>query len=197
MDRKVHFLIKVGEKVHPRFTNLPGPEEGQPDIRPHIPICKAVSKAQFRQGQAEKLKPKKDASALVKEVEVNPAMSQHDLDHRLKRLKEFLEDGRRVEVAFGKKKRKGWKQKKDVAENEVNEMLEQIRQAVGEVEGAREWKEMEGQAGGTLTMYFEAKRDKPEAKKRYEGDYKVKKKFQAEHERKTGYSPPQSNRVTM
>ncbi|KAI4206102.1 MAG: hypothetical protein LQ346_001285 [Caloplaca aetnensis] len=186
IDRNVNFLIKVGEKVHPRYTNLPGPEQGQPDVRPQIPICKTISKAQFRQGQAEKLKPKKDASAQIKEVEVNPAMSAHDFGHRLKRLKEFLDDGRRVEVVFGKRKKRGWMQKRDVAEDEVNEMLRQIRQAAGEVQGAKEWKAMEGEVGAVLTMHFEAKRDRPEAKKKYEGDYKVKKKFQAEHEQRTG-----------
>lgn len=190
IDRKVQFLVQVGEKVHPRYADLPGPEEGHQDTRPRIPVCKTVNKAQLRQAEAEKLRPKKDASSAVKELGVNWAMSQNDLNHRFKRLKEFLDDGKRVEVAFGKRKRKGWMRKKDVTDEEANRVLKQIRQTVEEVEGAKEWKEMEGQVRGELVMFFEAKREKPEVKKRYEGDYKVKKKFQAAHEEKTGYSPP-------
>ncbi|KAI4148785.1 MAG: hypothetical protein L6R39_002690 [Caloplaca ligustica] len=191
IDRRVDFLVQVGDKIHPRYAHLAGPEAGGQDTRPRIPVCKAITKAQYRQAQAEKLRPKKDASALVKEVDVNWAMSQNDLNHRLKRLKDFLDDGRRVEVAFGKRKRKGWMQRKDVTDEEANSIVKQVRRAVQEVEGAKEWKEMEGKVRGELVMFFEAKREKPEVKKKYEGEYKVKKKFQAAHEEKMGgyYSP--------
>lgn len=192
IDRKTNFLVQVSEKTHPRYAHLSGPGEAEKDTLPRIPVCRIVNKAQFRQAEAEKLRPKKDASAQTKEVEVNWAMSQNDLNHRLKRLKEFLDQGKRVEVVFGNK-RKGWMQRKDVSKEEAEGILKQIRQNVEEVERAKEWKEMEGQVRGGLVMYFEAKREKSEGKrekseekKRKDGGYKVKKKFQAAHEERLG-----------
>ena len=189
IDRKLDFLVHVGEKIHPQYINQLGPNEGQQDTRPRIPVCKIVSKAQFRLAEATKLKPKKATSVSTKEVEVHWNMAPNDLNHRLERLKDFLDQGRRVEVVFGKKKRKGWKDKKDATNEEAKRLLKQIRDKAGEVDGAKEWKEMEGQVGAEMIMYFEAKREKPEVKQRYEGGYKVKKKFQAAHEEKlTGFS---------
>ncbi|KAL8652134.1 MAG: hypothetical protein Q9210_002863 [Variospora velana] len=180
IDRSLYFLVQVGEKIHPRYADLPGPQDGERDSRPRIPVCKIVSKASFRKAEAEKSRPRKDPAAAVKEVEINWSISQNDLNHRLKRLKEFLEQGRRVEVALGKRRRKGWMNKKDVTDEEADGMLKQIRLAVEEVDGAREWKEMEGQVRSTLVMYFEAKKEVSKAKKSSECEYKVKTKFQAE-----------------
>ncbi|KAL9014909.1 MAG: hypothetical protein Q9173_000464 [Seirophora scorigena] len=189
IDRNLYFLVQVGEKIHPRYIDLPGPQDGGPDSRPRVPVCKIVSKLSFRKAEAEKSRPRKDFAATVKEVEINWSISQNDLNHRLKRLKEFLEQGRRVEVALGKRKRKGWMNKKDVTDEEANGILKQIRLAVEEVDGAREWKEMEGQVRSTLVMHFEvkrveakkieAKKERPEVKKKNEGKNRVKKSSQA------------------
>ncbi|KAL8970162.1 MAG: hypothetical protein Q9197_003954 [Variospora fuerteventurae] len=180
IDRSLYFLVQVGEKIHPRYADLPGPQDGGQDTRPRIPVCKIVSKASFRKAEAEKSRPRKDPAAAVKEIEINWSISQNDLHHRLKRLKEFLEQGRRVEVALGKRKRKGWMNKKGVTDEEADGILKQIRLAVEEVDGAREWREMEGQVRSTLVMYFEAKKEVAKAKKSNEEESKVKKKVLAE-----------------
>ncbi|KAI4196535.1 MAG: hypothetical protein LQ348_002281 [Seirophora lacunosa] len=179
IDRSLYYLVQVGEKIHPRYADLPGPQDGGSDSRPRVPVCKIVSKASFRQAKAEKSRPRKDFAATVKEVEINWSISQNDLNHRLKRLREFLEQGRRVEVALGKRKKKGWMRRKDVTDEQADGILKQIRLAVEEVDGAREWKEMEGQVKSTLVMHFEAKKERPEVKKKNEGENKVKKSSQA------------------
>ncbi|KAL8736043.1 MAG: hypothetical protein Q9166_000605 [cf. Caloplaca sp. 2 TL-2023] len=159
IDRQTHFLIQVGEKVHPRFADVPGPEEGQKDDRPKIPVCKIVDKRSFRQAEVEKAKPKKNAAVLTKEVELNWNIAPHDLDHRMQRMREFLKDGKRVEVVFGKK-RKGWTKRKVPTDGQAQEILILIRAHAAQVEGSKEWKGMEGQAGGELKMFFEAKGNK-------------------------------------
>ncbi|KAL8839890.1 MAG: hypothetical protein Q9170_001570 [Blastenia crenularia] len=191
IDRKLNFLIHVGDKVHPRYADQPEPEEGLQDTRPRIPVCKVVPKMQFRLAEAKRLKPKKDVAAMSKQLSFHWTMAPNDLKHRLDKLKQFLDDGRRVDVIFGKK-RKGWKHKKDITDEEASRMMKQIRDTVAEVEGAKEWKEMEGQLRGELVVHFEAKRQKQkqEVKKPYEEGYKVKKKFQEAHEEKlAGFSP--------
>ncbi|KAL9030362.1 MAG: hypothetical protein Q9196_001512 [Gyalolechia fulgens] len=189
IDRNQDFLVHVGDKIHPRYANEPEPEEGQPDARPKIPVCKIISKANFRLTEATKNKPKKSAAATSKELALHWTMAPNDLNHRLQRLKEFLNQGRRVEVVFGRK-RKGWKDKKEVSDEAANHILKQIRDCVADVEGAKEWKEMDGQLNGGLVMFFEAKRERSEVKKRYEEGYKAKKKFSNAHqENVAGHSP--------
>ncbi len=159
IDRSTQSLIQVGEKIHPRFADAPGPDEGQKDNRPKIPVCKVVDKSSHQQAQISKLKPKKTVSISTKEIELNWNIAPHDLDHRLRRMTEFLNDGRKVEVVFGKK-RKGWMQRKEVADGKAKELVAMIRNRALLVEGSKESKEMEGQEGGELRMVFEAKRKK-------------------------------------
>ncbi|KAL8753963.1 MAG: hypothetical protein Q9199_004680 [Rusavskia elegans] len=157
--RSTQFLMQVGEKIHPRFADAPGPDEGQRDNRPKIPVCKVVDKHSHRQAEIAKAKPKKNVSIPTKEVELNWTIAPHDLDHRLKKMREFLSDGRRVEVVFGKKRR-GWMQRKDVTEGKAKGLLEMIRDQAATVQGSKEWKVLEGEEGGELRMFFEAKGNK-------------------------------------
>ncbi|KAL8920131.1 MAG: hypothetical protein Q9172_004641 [Xanthocarpia lactea] len=159
IDRSTKFLIQVGRKIHPRFDDAPGPDEGQRDNRPTIPVCKVVDKSSHQQVEIAKLKPKKTVSMSTKEIELNWNIAPHDLDHRLRRMTEFLNNGRKVEVVFGKK-RKGWMQRKEVTDGKAKELVAMIRHRALLVEGSKESKEMEGQEGGELRMVFEAKRKK-------------------------------------
>ena len=137
MDRKKDSLIVV----------VPG-EPGMP------PICKIMNKEAMR--AAEKLKAKGARSSVVeKTIELNWAIGGNDLGHRLVKLKGFLEKGCRVDVVLGTK-RKGRK----ASEEEAEELIEKVRKAVGEVEGTRESKPMDGQILGMLTLQFEGKRKK-------------------------------------
>ncbi|KAL8817022.1 MAG: hypothetical protein Q9223_004073 [Gallowayella weberi] len=155
IDRQTHFIIQVGEKIHPRFTDAPASEKGQTDQRPKIPVCKIVDKRSQRQAAIDRAKPKKSSTIPTKELECNWNIGPHDLDHRLKRMREFLSEGKRVEVVFGKK-RKGWKNKKEVTEDHASGLVRFIRDQAAQVEGSKEWKVMEGRAGKELRMYFEA-----------------------------------------
>lgn len=157
IDRDTCFIIQVGDKVHPQYEEYPEPEPGYPDTRPRIPICKIVDKKEHRLSQIQKDKAKKNTAVTTKQIELNWAISQHDLGHRLDKLVGFLNQGRRVEVVFGKK-RKGWMQRKDVTDEEAQALLRQIREAVKTVENSKEWQSMEGQARSQAIMFFEAKK---------------------------------------
>jgi len=88
-----------------------------------------------------------------KQVELNWAITENDLGYRLKRIEQFLKEGRRVEVMVAPK-RGGRKATKD----EVNELLANIKRTVAEVEGGgEEFKKMEGTAGAQVTMFFQPK----------------------------------------
>ncbi|KAL9580680.1 MAG: hypothetical protein Q9212_004352 [Teloschistes hypoglaucus] len=157
IDRDTCFIIQVGDKVHPRYEEYPEPESGYPDTRLRIPVCKIVDKRAYRLSQIQKDKAKKNTGLTTKQIELNWAISQHDLGHRLDKLVGFLNQGRRVEVVFGKK-RKGWTQRKDVTDEEAQALLHQIREAVKTVENSKEWQSMEGHARSQAIMFFEAKK---------------------------------------
>ncbi|SMR46019.1 unnamed protein product [Zymoseptoria tritici ST99CH_1A5] len=122
-----------------------------------IPVCKIISKRQ----EYEKAKQRKAASKEqrkqnfksseqgMKTLELNWAIDQNDLGHRLEKLKQFLEEGRRVEVVLAGKK-KGRKATRE----ECEALLARIGTAVGEVQGAKEKGDMEGKIGGVAKLVY-------------------------------------------
>lgn len=118
----------------------------------HFPVCRMFDKKL----DGEKRKTDKAKKMQTKQVEVNWQMSDNDLVHRLGKLKEFLEKGWRVEVLFGVK-RKGWKGRKETSQEEARRILDKVRGAVGEVEGAKEWKAMQGKEGGEMMLSYVGK----------------------------------------
>ncbi|PYH99308.1 hypothetical protein BO71DRAFT_394373 [Aspergillus ellipticus CBS 707.79] len=85
VDRSVDCLVKVAPGV-----------DG-------IPVCKILNKYELSKQTREKAKPQKDN---LKQIEVNWAISAHDLQHRMKQLETFLAKGRKVELSLTRKKGK-------------------------------------------------------------------------------------------
>ncbi|MCJ1363538.1 hypothetical protein MMC16_002645 [Acarospora aff. strigata] len=134
-DRKLYTLVQVSPT-----------EEGK------IPVCKIFEKKALREAERAKAKAKKDPATLVKQLELNWAISPNDLGHRLNKMVEFLEQGKRVEVILAGK-RKGRK----ATEEEAVNVLKSVRARVTKTEGAREWKDMEGKVSEQVTLFFEGK----------------------------------------
>lgn len=103
----------------------------------------------------------KEKKLVTKQLECSWTMSDHDLGHRLGRLKEFLGKGWRVEVVFGAK-RKGWADRRAPTQDETKKILANIQAAVKEVEGAKELRAMQGKEGEEATLSFEGKAKKEE-----------------------------------
>lgn len=78
----------------------------------------------------------------MKQVELNWAISGHDLDMKLKQLREFVDKGRKVEVLLASKKR----QRKATRE-EAEKLHSKLKATFAEIEGCREIKPMEGEIG--------------------------------------------------
>ncbi|KAI9816790.1 MAG: hypothetical protein M1827_001435 [Pycnora praestabilis] len=138
LDRKTSFLVQVAPS--------------EPD-KP--PICKIIGKEELRQTERLKAKPNKNPSTIVKQLELNWAIDSNDLNHRMNKMEEFLNQGRRVEILLAAK-RKGRKATMDQAEA----VVKRIREKVKGLESAKESKEMEGKILGQATLYFEGKEKK-------------------------------------
>jgi translation initiation factor IF-3 len=133
-----------------------------------LPTCKVVTKINLRDNFQKKveLKRREEAAALgvtvdAKKLELNWAIAGGDLAHRLARLREFLMEGKKVEVTFSAKgKRRG----KQAAPEEAEAVLEAVKEAVAECPGAKEFQAADGNVGGLMTLFFEGKdlSEKPE-----------------------------------
>ncbi|KAK5938327.1 hypothetical protein PMZ80_009297 [Knufia obscura] len=82
-----------------------------------------------------------------KQIELNWAISGNDLDLKLKQLRQFVEKGKKVEILLAAKKR----QRKATPE-EANHVVQEIRKTVGEINGCRELKPMDGKIGAQALM---------------------------------------------
>lgn len=148
LDRKAYTLQTVSV---PDANSAPG--------SPTLPVCRIISKRQIleaaKAAKANK-KPQANPERVTKTIELNWAIDGNDLSHRLKRIREFLERGNKVEVALAGK-RKGRK----ASPEEAKEVLEKVRAFVVEDEGRangwREYKALEGAVGGVMTVYLEGK----------------------------------------
>ncbi|KAH8811920.1 hypothetical protein F5884DRAFT_295015 [Xylogone sp. PMI_703] len=116
-----------------------------------IPICKIINKKAEREAVKAK-KAVKNPGAVVKTIELNWAIDANDLGHRLKKMKEFLGKGNKVELILASK-RKGRK----ASPEEADMVLQKIREAIAEVDGAKESKAMEGKVLGHATLFIQGK----------------------------------------
>lgn len=141
MDRKDETLVMVAMS------------DSDPDSEAtSYPICRIQSKKALREAEKARQKKKELPSATVKTIELNWAIDPHDLQHRLQRVKDFLSKGWRVDVVMAGK-RKGRK----ATPEEAKLLVERVREAVKEVEGSKEWRDMEGSLGATATIYLVGK----------------------------------------
>lgn len=151
VNRTTHYLVQMTPQKFDEYGNLD---------RDDVPTCRVVSKIDLRAQHSKKMDllrrqaKGQGAGPPQKNLELNWAIAGGDLKHRLGRLKEFLSEGRKVEVLLGPKK-KGRK----ATEQEANDTMQAVRDAVTECKGAGELRS-EGDVGGVLTIVFQGKKPK-------------------------------------
>ncbi|PSS13150.1 hypothetical protein M430DRAFT_36283 [Amorphotheca resinae ATCC 22711] len=116
------------------------------------PICRIMNKKAMRDAEKAKAKAARGSSITTKTIELNWAIDKGDLWHRMDKMKQFLSKGFRVEIMLASKK-KG----RQATVEEAEELLRKIKEAVGEVEGSKETKPMEGKLLKAATLYLEGK----------------------------------------
>lgn len=144
-DRATHSLVVV----------QPG-DPGGDEMR-RWPVVKLFSHDELRQREKDKLQLQREQKRSVssKTVELSWTVSAHDLVHRLRKAKEFLEQGRKVVVLLVRKRRA-----REVEAEECRDLVEKVEAELGSVPGAKQSKEPEGRIGGMLEMFWEGKREK-------------------------------------
>ncbi|KAL1590261.1 hypothetical protein WHR41_01061 [Cladosporium halotolerans] len=146
-------LQNLDQKTH-RLVQVVPDDPADPNS---IPVCKIVDKKEsYEADKRRKAVQKENKQAAQKEnsvktLELNWAIDGNDLGHRLDKVKEFLAEGRRVEIVLASKKRG-----RKASPAECQDVLAKIRSVAQSVKGAKE-KSFEGKPGGFATLTFHGK----------------------------------------
>ncbi|KAI9698740.1 MAG: hypothetical protein M1836_003850 [Candelina mexicana] len=141
-DRNLYHLVQVSPSLPDKPT-----------------VCKIISKEELREKERAKAQMARKSAITAKQLELNWAIDPNDLSHRLKKMQEFLSLGRSVDIILAGK-RKGRK----ATSEEAKAVIKTIRAKAMEVEGAKESKPMKGSMLQQVTLFFEGKVTKGEAK---------------------------------
>ncbi|KAI1262104.1 hypothetical protein F5Y18DRAFT_160238 [Xylariaceae sp. FL1019] len=137
------------------MITAPRPED--PKSHPE-PICKifnvAAEKAKIAEAHAEAKRLEKG----TKTLELNWAIAPGDLGHKMKRMKEFLDKGYKVEIMLARKKGT-----RKATREEVQGLVETVRETAESVTGTTEVKQAEGTAGVQLKMIWQGPKKKEKA----------------------------------
>ncbi|KAI1108621.1 hypothetical protein F5Y14DRAFT_73126 [Nemania sp. NC0429] len=109
----------------------------------------------------------------LKQLEFNYAIAPHDMGHKLKRLREFLGRGIRVEALVARKRGS-----RRTQPEEEEQLVRNIREAALAIPGVTEYKRMDGEIGKTVTLSFQG----PAKKKKKKVGKKGKKGEEEEEE---------------
>ncbi|KAI1138706.1 hypothetical protein F5Y05DRAFT_348593 [Hypoxylon sp. FL0543] len=161
LNPKTHTLVMVAPP--------PTPPEGEEQpatldaMEPRAAICRIVDRAAAEAAAAEAEKQARRKAVDTKELELSWSIAGHDLGHKLRRLREFLDKGLNVEVIMAKK-RGGRAATREEAEG----VLAQVRGAVASVDGAKESRKMDGSVNGMARLFFEGPSEKKRKKRKQE-----------------------------
>jgi translation initiation factor IF-3 len=121
MDRKTDFLVEVAAATG---TGLP--------------VCRILPKKLVREYEKAKRQKPRSRSKRMKMLELSWAIGQNDLKHKFDKMKEFFEEGRKVELIIAKRRRG-----RDATEGERIKLLDCIRTFAQSLDGVREYKAIE------------------------------------------------------
>ncbi|KAI1438825.1 hypothetical protein GGR50DRAFT_303100 [Xylaria sp. CBS 124048] len=151
--RLEHVLATLSE--HESLVMVAPPPPTQVASGPNPPMVRAPPAAICRiidlKAQMEKAKQTaKEAELLgkiTKQLEISWVIAANDLSHKMKRLKEFLEKGLRVEVMLARKKGST-----PATTEQCEEVIQHIRGVFDSVPGATEFKKMDGKMGMAVKL---------------------------------------------
>jgi len=146
LNKTTHHLVQVSAGKVDEFGN-PDPDD--------LPTCRVMTKIDLRMQHKRKLDALRrqakghGTGPAPKLLELNWAIGEWDLQHRLGRMQDFLREGRKVELTLAPKR-----QGKRATPEEADGVIQAVRNAVAECKGAIE-KSATGTVGGVMTIVYE------------------------------------------
>lgn len=176
LNPKTHTLVMVAPPPHQPHT--------LETHEPHAAICRIIDNAAAATAAAEAEKQARRKAVDTKELELSWSITDHDLQHKLRRLREFLEKGLNVEVTLAKKR--GGRM---ATREEAERVVARVRETVASVDGAKESRKMDGDVGGTAKLFFEGPSEKKRRKKKQEQEAQAQAQAEAQAQGEEGEQP--------
>ncbi|KAI0166785.1 hypothetical protein GGR52DRAFT_74086 [Hypoxylon sp. FL1284] len=177
LDPTQYTLVMVAPPPEPApsddSSSEPASSADFPD--PPAAICRVVNTAEAVDAAAEAARARRRKLVETKEVELTWTIAGHDLNHKLRRVREFLLRGRTVEVMVARKR-----PSRPHDEAQAKSILSAIHDTVAAVDGAREVRAMDGDLRYQARLFFEGPPYVPKAKKKLQR--KAEKEAEAEAE---------------
>ncbi|KAK2067969.1 hypothetical protein P8C59_001668 [Phyllachora maydis] len=134
---------------------------------PNLPVVRIFDKKAEYEAERQRAAEVQRLARNKKEIEINWAIADNDLQRALARLQEFLRRGRRVELVLVHKAKKVRHKVKQASRADCERVLRLVEEAVAEVPGAQEIKAREGDVTkAQMSLTFEGpvqlKKGKPE-----------------------------------
>ncbi|KIW03509.1 uncharacterized protein PV09_05275 [Verruconis gallopava] len=163
VDRHGRFLKRVQTKEV--LWSLNRAEEKLVMIKPTdgkdagaLPICKIFSITELLEKELKekgRAAQRQRGEKMFKELELSWSIGPADMDMKCKQMIRFLEEGRKVDVTIVRKYRR---QAPDRTMDELQGLVDRLKNAVKSVPGAREYRSQDGQLAHTMSFYFEGPR---------------------------------------
>ncbi|KAI1776415.1 hypothetical protein F4818DRAFT_414048 [Hypoxylon cercidicola] len=163
LDPKKYTLVMVAPPPSPSPSPTEDGSEPTTLAEPRAAICRVIDNAAAAAAEEEERRALRRKAVESKELELSWSIAGHDLAHKLRRLRDFLGRGLRVEVVLAKK-RGG----RTAGPDQAVAVLAAVRGAVAEVDGAKEPRKMDGDVGGTARLFFEGPGEKKRRMKKQE-----------------------------
>ncbi|KAI1375274.1 hypothetical protein F4677DRAFT_446779 [Hypoxylon crocopeplum] len=160
LNLKTHTLVMLAARPAVPPEDQRGDDFWQ-HRNPPAAICRVVDNAAVQAKATEAARGARRKVVNTKELELSWGIAGHDLEHKLRRLRTFLEKGMHVEVVLAKKRRG-----RAAPPEQAEAVLAQVHEAVASVEGAKESRKMDGSVGGVLHLFFEGPTGNKKVKKK-------------------------------
>lgn len=89
-----------------------------------IPICKLIEYSKFLYEESKQKRKNTGHVQKLKQVQFSPSIAQNDIDHKTRHIREFIEDGCKVEVLCKFQGRQ--KAHKEIGYAVINEVIEKL-----------------------------------------------------------------------
>ena len=130
----------------------------QTDEAAEAAICRIMNIEAARKAAEEAEREARRRATSTKELEFNWAIARHDVKHKLRRMRQFLEKGLFVEVLLAKKRNS-----RLATREEATWLYNAVREVADSVRGTVEYRRAEGEVNGVMKLYFQGPSEKRRA----------------------------------
>ncbi|EGS21057.1 uncharacterized protein CTHT_0028970 [Thermochaetoides thermophila DSM 1495] len=135
---------------------LAPPRKDDKSKGPEYAIVRIIDKIAERKEEEAKAAAKRANKVTQKQLEINWSIAPHDLQIRMKQLKQFLTKGYQVQVTLMSKRGK-----RAATQEEAKKALQTVWDTIADVPGTSQYKKEQGEVGKTVMLFIQGPTPRP------------------------------------